>query len=128
MIPAGGNSNSSSPPLSPIKSNSVTVNNIHANTNALTNGGGSSNGNSRTYLSVTFHFSLYTLLSFFFVAWMFSLHFPSNLHMEKKENLIPLRLMQIESTDRLPCLSNVQLHPHSTHILRMTPAYDMNDV
>ncbi|XP_055316195.1 myc box-dependent-interacting protein 1 isoform X2 [Sitodiplosis mosellana] len=43
-ITASGNS---SPPQSPIKSNSATVNNLYPDTNTLTNGGGSSNGNSR---------------------------------------------------------------------------------
>ncbi|XP_031625583.1 amphiphysin isoform X2 [Contarinia nasturtii] len=44
-ITASGNN---SPPQSPIKLNSATVNNSYPETNALTNGGGSSNGNSPT--------------------------------------------------------------------------------
>lgn len=49
---ASGNSNASSPPQSPNKSNNATVNNLYPETNALTNGGGSSNGNSRMYYIV----------------------------------------------------------------------------
>lgn len=60
---ASGNSTASSPPQSPIKSNNATVNNLYPDTNTLTNGGGSSNGNSRMYCwySVTFYHHHITL-------------------------------------------------------------------